>query len=151
MQDDQLIIRDGEPADIFALADLMNELGYKTTADEMKMRFEPIHNHHDYKTLVALIDKTIVGMAGLSRNYSYEQNGTYVRVGALVTSTRFRQRGVGKHLMEAAENWARDIGSKKVLLNCGNRDERIVAQNFYKKIGYEVKSSGFVKELTSTQ
>ena len=142
-----IIIREAGMVDISALAELMNELGYNTTVDEMKTRFENIQNHIDHKTFIAIIDTDISGMVGVSKNYSYEQNGIYVRVLALVTHSRFRHKGIGKKLLEVAENWAREIGAEKILLNCGNREERAVAHLFYKKMGYQVKSSGFVKKL----
>ena len=147
MDDTKMIIREAEPADLFVLTELMNELGYATTMDEMKLRFENIQNHRDYKTFVAAANTDILGMVGLSKNYSYDQNGIYVRVLALVTRSSFRQQGIGKRLMDVAENWARKIGANKVLLNCGNREEREIAQLFYKKIGYQIRSSGFFKKL----
>jgi GNAT superfamily N-acetyltransferase len=86
-------------------------------------------------------------MVGMTKNYFYEQNGIYVRVLALVTSYGFRQNGIGRKLMEASENWAREIGAGIILLNCGNREERKVAQQFYQNIGYQIKSSGFIRKL----
>ena len=147
IQDKELIIREAEQSDIFDLTALMNELGYNTTVGEMKVRFDNIRNHSDYKTFIATGDTQILGMVGLTKNYFYEQNGIYVRVLALVTHSKFRQMGIGKKLMDIAENWAREIGAEKVFLNCGNREERAIAHLFYKKIGYEVKSSGFVKKI----
>ncbi len=147
MQPTKIIIREAETTDLFALGELMNELGYDTTMDEMKTRFENIHNHKDYKTFIATNDTEILGMVGLSKNYAYEQNGIYVRVLALVTRSKFRQKGIGKKLMDVAEDWARTIGASTILLNCGNREEREIAQLFYKKIGYQIKSSGFIKKL----
>ena len=147
MQSTKIIIREAALTDILALAELMNELGYATSIDEMKSRFENIKNHKDYKTFVATDNTAILGMVGLSKNYSYEQKGIYVRVLAMVTRSKFRKNGIGKKLMDVAENWASEIGANKVLLNCGNREEREIAQLFYKKIGYQVRSSGFVKKL----
>lgn len=116
MQNTNIIIREAEPTDIFALTDLMNELGYDTTINEMKVRFENIQNHTDYKTFVGAADTETLGMVGLSKNYSYERNGIYVRVLALVTRSNFRQKGIGKKLMDVAENWAREIGLTKFYL-----------------------------------
>lgn len=147
MQDSKLTIREAELTDISGLTELMNELGYVTAIDEMKIRFDQIQNHKDYKTFVVLFDKKIIGMVGLTKNYSYEQNGIYVRVLALVTNSGFRQIGVAKKLMNAAEKWTKEIGADKILLNCGNRKERTAAKNFYTKIGYQIKSSGFVKKI----
>ena len=140
-------IRDAEAADIVDLAELMNELGYSTSVAEMKARFENIWNHNDYKTLIAIEGGQIIGMVGITKNYSYEQNGVYARIIALITKSAYRQSGVGNSLVKAAENWASEIGATKVLVNCGNREERTAAHAFYKNLGYEVKSSGYVKGL----
>ena len=145
---ENLIIKEAGSSDFAALTELMNELGYHTTIDEMIARLENIQNHMDYKTFIATNDSQILGMVGMMKNYSYEQNGIYVRVLALVTRSQFRQRGIGKKLMDAAENWAKELGAVKVLLNCGNREERSTAHLFYKKIGYQIKSSGFIKNLS---
>ena len=147
MQNRKLIIREAQAADIPALTQLMNELGYYTTVDEMKKRFMNIQNHPDHKTFIAITGTEVSGMVGVTKNFSYEQNGIYVRVLALVTHSRFRQQGIGKKLTEVAENWAREIGAEKVLLNCGNREERAIAHLFYEKMGYQVKSSGYIKKL----
>jgi GNAT superfamily N-acetyltransferase len=147
MEDNNLIIREATPADVVELAELMNELGYETTEKDMETRFRNIQRHADYKTLVAIIDQTIIGMVGLTKNLFYERNGIYVRVVAIVTKSKFRNKGVGKKLMDAVEDWAKMIGADAVLLNCGNREERIIAQGFYKKLGYQVKSSGFIKKI----
>jgi hypothetical protein len=51
MQYKQMNIREAEMTDIPALTELMNQLGYGTTKDEMEARFVNIQNHEDYKTL----------------------------------------------------------------------------------------------------
>ena len=147
MQDKQINIREAEMTDIFALTELMNELGYDTTIDEMKIRFTSIQNHDDYKTFIATSNTQVVGMVGMTKNYFYEQNGIYIRVVALVINYGFRQNGIGRKLMEASENWAREVGADTILLNCGNREERTIARQFYQTLGYQIKSSGFIKKL----
>lgn len=143
----EIKIRKADSNDIFALTELINELGYSTTQNEMKNRFEKIYNHPDFNTMLATIEDNIVGMVGATKNYSYEQNGIYIRVVALSVLQKFRTKGVGKKLMEAAESWAKEIGANVLLLNCGNRAKRKAAQLFYAKIGYSIKSSGFIKKL----
>lgn len=148
-KDEQIRIREAEinDLDIFALTKLMNDLGYETTNNEMKIRFTNIQKHEDYKTYLATADGEVVGMVGMTKNYFYEQNGIYVRILALIISTRFRNRGIGSLLMGESENWAREIGANRILLNCGNKEDRKIAQQFYQKIGYQIKSSGFFKKL----
>ncbi len=90
--------------DVFALKELMNELGYNTTKEEMTIRINTIHKYNDNKTFIATNDKQISGMVGLTKNYFYEQNRIYVSVVALVIIYQFRQNGIGRNLMKTAES-----------------------------------------------
>jgi len=141
-------IRTASPDDVHALTSLMDDLGYPTTVDEMQTRFSNINGHPDYRTLVAIVDgDKIAGMIGLIKGYYFEHNGLYIRVAALVVGKNHQNKGIGKILMLEAEKWALDIGAHTILLNSGNRDERVAAFAFYEKLGYSIKSSGFVKIL----
>lgn len=147
MQKIEFTIKEATPTDTATLANLMTVLGYETTPEEMKTRYDNIIIHPDYKTFVATTSTEIVGMIGLSKNLYYEKNGVYVRVLAMVTSKEFRQQGVGQALLDKAESWAREVGAESIFLNSGNREERAQAHQFYKNRGFTVKSSGFVKKL----
>jgi GNAT superfamily N-acetyltransferase len=144
----QVSIRDAAPDDVIQLTLLINELGYLTSTDEMKIRFDLIADHADYKTLVAVVDNEIVGMVGMCRGLLYEMNGAYLRILVLVVKHDSRKLGVGRLLISAAEAWAVEQGLKAVFLNCGNRPERKDAHKFYEEIGYMVKSSGYFKRLS---
>ncbi len=133
MQYKQVNIREAEMTDILALTELMNELGYDTAKDEMKIRFANIQNHEDYKTYVAAAGTHVVGMVGMTKNYSYEQNGIYVRVLALVINYDFRQNGIGSQLMEESENWAREMGQTEFYLIVGIEVTEKLLNNFIKK------------------
>jgi GNAT superfamily N-acetyltransferase len=147
MLDDRLLIRDAELSNVNAIAALITELGYPTATEEMQIRLTSVAQHPDYKTLVAETDNEIVGLAGMVKGMYYEHNGTYVRILAFVVKKNFRNRSVGKQLLKACEDWAIAQGAKTMLLNSGNRNERVPAHLFYQKMGYQVKSSGFVKML----
>jgi GNAT superfamily N-acetyltransferase len=140
-------IRDAVPGDIAALTVLINELGYPTSTDEMRARFDLIYGHPDYKTIVAVINGEIVGMAGLCKGLFYEMNGMYMRILALVVKDTNQDMGIGKLLISASETWAAAEGLKAVFINCGNRPEREKAHEFYRGHGYVVKSSGYFKLL----
>jgi N-acetylglutamate synthase-like GNAT family acetyltransferase len=144
---DNLIIRDARIEDIQALALLMNDLGYPTNTGEMETRFNKINSHPDYKTIVAELNNEVVGMAGLCKGIYYEMDGLYMRILAFVVKESCRKMGIGKKLILAAENWAVEQGLKTILINSGNRVERQASHLFYEQMGYEVKSSGFVKKL----
>jgi GNAT superfamily N-acetyltransferase len=147
MFNSQVIIRDAHEGDIEALTVLMNDLSYPTTIAEMQVRFEAIVTHPDYRTILAVIDNEIVGMAGLHKGNFYEKNGMYLRILAFVVKQNVRNKGIGKILIKASEEWAVEQGLNTIIINSGNRDDRKAAHVFYQKMGYAVKSSGFVKQL----
>ncbi|MCM3176308.1 GNAT family N-acetyltransferase [Cytobacillus horneckiae] len=140
-------IRKATVNDIEGITKLMEHLGYPTTIEKMKTRFSNIKSSPDYHTLLALYDDKIVGMMGLVKGYYYELDGLYVRIVVLVVDSNYRNKGIGKQLLEEAENWAKKIGATGIGLNSGNRPERIRAHKFYKNNGYVEKSIGFAKRV----
>jgi GNAT superfamily N-acetyltransferase len=143
----ETFVRDALPDDLIALTLLINEMGYLTSTYEMKIRFDLIYNHSDYKTIVAVVNGEIVGMAGLCKGLFYEMNGMYMRILTLIVKNSSRKQGVGRLLISASETWAIEHGLTAVYINCGNRSEREKAHQFYKNNGYIVKSSGYFKPL----
>ena len=144
---EKVIIRDACVNDIEELTLLMTDLGYPASVAEMQTRFKNIFAHPDYRTIIAVVNNEIVGMAGLFKGIYYEKNGSYMRILAFVVKETSRKSGIGKLLIKASEDWAFEQGLNSVLISSGNRDERKAAHAFYQKMGYAVKSSGFVKEL----
>jgi len=141
------IIRLATAKDVPDLAALMNELGYPTTVIDMQQRFDLLQSHADYLTWVAVCNNQVVGMIGLIRNIYFEKNGLYIRVGALVVNKAFRKMGLGKLLLQKATDWAMESGITQIYLTSGNREERIDAHAFYIHLGFEPRSTGFVKTL----
>lgn len=147
MTKDNLTTRDFQPDDIKSLSDLTNELGYPTTAAEMETRMKTISQLDNHWTVVAVSGGNVVGYIGLNKNYFWEQNGHFIRIQALVVKKEFRRHGVGQKLIDYAETLARRVDARIIILNCGNKAERKSAHLFYPKVGFEAKSTGYVKWL----
>jgi GNAT superfamily N-acetyltransferase len=147
MSEQNFIIRQATGADVPDLALLMTELGYPTSTVEMQTRFDALQSHADYTTWIAVYSNQVVGMIGLLRNIYYEKNGIYIRVGALVVYKQYRKLGLGKALLQKAIDWAAECGASQVLLNSGNREERRDAHAFYQHLGFEPRTTGFVKTI----
>lgn len=113
----------------------------------MKGRFKNIGTNLLYNTQVAEVNGNIAGTIGMNLGYHYEKNGNYIRIVALVVDQNYRRQGIGERLIQTAEEWAREKGATKLVLNSGNRDERSDAQQFYKDRGFEGKATGFYKDL----
>ncbi|MBV8602364.1 MAG: GNAT family N-acetyltransferase [Candidatus Eremiobacteraeota bacterium] len=54
-------------------------------------------------------------------------------------------RGIGRALMDAAENWARQRGSRYISLNVNLRNER--GLRFYESLGYAIEWNHLAKPL----
>ena len=134
-------------SDINSLTPLFADLGYPTTMEELHERFERLNQHQDYYSLIALYNNEVVGFSRLFKMLFFEQNVYYARLLAFVVSSKYREKGIGKALLHASEEWARNQGCLAITLNSGNREERKVAHKFYLTNGYQNKSSGFLKLL----
>jgi len=78
-------------------------------------------------------DETI-GVARLQFNSSTEAQIRYMAV-----ARAFERQGIGRELISAMENHARDSGINIIVL-----DAREAAVGFYKKLGYEVISKSYL-------
>lgn len=141
------IIRDAREDDAAQLSILMDQLGYPCTPEEALVRLKNVAQHPDYRTLVVTKGDVIIGMAGILKGFWYEKNGTYVRILAFIVREDERGKGIGKQLITAVEDWAMEVGANSVILSSGNRDDRKAAHRFYKNVGYEQRSLGFIKKL----
>ncbi|MDQ0188187.1 GNAT family N-acetyltransferase [Cytobacillus sp. FSL W7-1323] len=140
-------IRKATSNDIKELASLMEQLGYQTSIEQMRVRFNNIEATTNHYTLVAIYKEKIVGMVGFHTGVLYNKDGIYARVIAFVVDSKFRNKGIGRRLLTEAESIAINSGADGIGLNSGNRTERDNAHQFYKNMGYEAKSIGFVKAL----
>jgi GNAT superfamily N-acetyltransferase len=147
MLSNQVILRDAVPADIETITQLMADMSYPTSLADMQARMEAIFAHPDYKTILAVYNDEVVGLAGLQKGLYYEKNGNYLRVLAFVVKETARNLHVGRTLVKAWEDYAAEQGLRTILVNSGNRDDRKIAHAFYHKMGYEIKSSGFAKSV----
>jgi ribosomal protein S18 acetylase RimI-like enzyme len=140
-----LIIRDAKLSDAPALAALMCELGYETSSAEMSRRLKSILSDLRYGTFVAEIDNEIRGMIGTLTHASHEHDDLSGKIIALVVSRKYRQSGVGRALIAAAE---KDFASRNVSrVTLTTRFERKEAHQFYEALGYLRTGFRFGKNL----
>jgi GNAT superfamily N-acetyltransferase len=142
-----MTIRDATSADVPALAELITQLGYPTTPEQMASRFDRLQLHSDYRLLLAEDEQGAVGLIGLHRGLSWEADDDYVRITVLVVHGRARRQGVGEALIDVAEGWTRAQGISRLILNSGNRPERAAAHQFYPRLGFTASSTGYSKTL----
>jgi len=127
-------IRKATEKDAKKIADLACQMGHSMTEAEAKERVTSIDRQKDYNLLfVAEEDSNILGFVSV---YITDEilNGPQARIGGLVVDSNARGKGVGRILMTAAEDWAKEKGSQTMKLSSSM--ERVEAHKFYEKIGY---------------
>ena len=143
-----MIIRKANVQDAHIISRISSDdLGYKCTVELVSGRLINLDDRREV-VFVAENDNIVVGYvhAEVYRLLYYE---TMVNILGIAVSFDYRRRGVGKSLLEYAENWARELEINMVRLNSGGT--RKEAHAFYRAMGYDsVKEQiRFLKNLTS--
>nr|WP_254904964.1 GNAT family N-acetyltransferase [Bacillus thuringiensis] len=83
-------IRKYNSDDIKQFTDLMPDLGYPSSLDEMKVRMKRIESNPNYYTFVAINDNNLVGMIGITIHTTYTNNDEKIQITSLVTKKEYR-------------------------------------------------------------
>ena len=127
--------------DAEGVAALSTQLGYPSTTEQTLRRFRGIGEAPDARVWVAEgLDGAIVGWIHLFGNRLLESDPD-VEIGGLVVHEDARGRGVGRALVHAAEDWARERGYTMVSVR--SNVIRKEAHEFYKGLGYQPTKSQF--------
>jgi ribosomal protein S18 acetylase RimI-like enzyme len=138
-------LRDARPEDSVALAALLGELGYPSSAEQAAERVERIAADPSTLLVVAEVEGELAGLGALHVQNLVELDEPGCEVAGLVVGERFRRQGIGELLMEALENEARKRGATHLVLNTAHR--RADAHAFYEALGYEHTGRRYAKEL----
>ncbi|WP_411347292.1 GNAT family N-acetyltransferase [Paenibacillus sp. WLX2291] len=140
-------VRKFESKDVQALTSLMRELRYPMTESVLRDRMEALEGRSQFLTLVAERDDQVVGMIALYRKTSYDTGQQTSQITGLVIAESHRGRGIGRELITAAEQQARESGDRSMFVTGMNRDERLSSCSFYQHMGYEKIGCNFIKSL----
>jgi GNAT superfamily N-acetyltransferase len=145
--DNTIDIRDASAADVPALAALVAELGYPTPEATMAVRLDAMIDAGE-KVLVAERDGDVVGLLTLHVTPVLHRPTAVGRLTALVVAERARGAGVGRSLVAAAEHILAARGC--ALIEVTSNQRRTDAHAFYQRLGYDVTSLRFKKDLEAT-
>lgn len=139
-----LTVREIAAADAAAVAELSGQLGYATSADEMKRRIEavlPLAAGH--AVFVACLGDEVVGW-GETEVVRHIQTPPHALITGLVVKDGMRSMGVGSRLCAEIEAWARRQGVGVVRVTSRMTRER--AHRFYLREGYTQTKTSAVFE-----
>ena len=140
----KLRIRDAKPADAPRLVDLIHELGHEIGEKQVRKNLAALKKSGE-TPLVATLDEVIVGLCGVGRRVVIHRPAPLGRITALVVAKEAQDHGIGRKLVEAAEEWMRKHGCQ--LVEVTSNDRRTAAHAFYRHMGYERSSIRFFKTL----
>jgi GNAT superfamily N-acetyltransferase len=138
-------IRPMQARDAEAGSRLMSQLtGQEVGVDEMRNRLDFVHSSPIDWLFVAEVEGRVCGLMGFRLRERIERAGRYGEVSVLVVDAESRRQGIGRALLEYAEQLAREHGCMGTWLVSGFRraDE---AHRFYAELGYEPTGYRFVK------
>jgi ribosomal protein S18 acetylase RimI-like enzyme len=140
-----IAIRHATMADSEQIAQLVTDLGYRTSAAQMRKRLGAILSDEDYSTLVACEGARIVGFIGSRVGPLYESDEPYGQIMALAVATDHHRRGVGRTLIQAVESALVERGARVLVVASGNH--RADAHAFYETNGYTFTGRRYKKAI----
>jgi GNAT superfamily N-acetyltransferase len=138
-----LLIRRLTADDAEAAAELSGQLGYSSSAGDLRERIEELSHTADRVAFAAVVDGQMVGWidAAMERHLQYAASAV---IGGLVVREDTRGLGIGRRLCLEVEEWAR---SKSVpMVRVRSQIKREEAHRFYLRDGYRKVKTSFVFE-----
>lgn len=128
-------VRPAQPHDCDEMAELAGQLGYECTGEEVRERLCHMQDADQYAVFVAeLPGGQLAGWIG-AYLFRCVETASCAEISGLVVKHDLRSRGIGKRLLDAAEEWARSIGCDAMSVRSNVKRER--AHRFYTNNGYE--------------
>jgi GNAT superfamily N-acetyltransferase len=130
---DKVRVRPPRATDAQQLAALNHELGYATESQEIVSRIERASKLQGHFIAVAETQSGVIGWVHAEHRFSME-TGEKAELVGLVVGAGARRGGVGRLLVQAAEEWAAGRGLSSIVVR--SNVVRPESHSFYKRIGY---------------
>lgn len=129
-------VRQMRVEDALGVATLTTQLGYPSTEDEIRRRYDLLKDRWDARVFVAHhAGNRVAGWIHVQATYLMECDAR-AEIWGLVVAEAARGTGVGRRLVEAAEEWALMRGL--TVMTVRSNSLRTDAHGFYEHLGYNV-------------
>ena len=137
-------IRNAAADDAEQLVPLIEMLGHSIDAAGLRERLAYLDDT-DIPQIVAVDDGRVLGLCGLHLMTAIHRPHKVGRITILAVVKDCRGRGIGRSLVQAAEDRLRQCGCQLLEVTSNNR--LVDAHNFYLHLGFEQTSKRFGKAL----
>ena len=127
-------IRRAAVNDAAPITRLAAELGYATHAETMRHRLEAILASAADLLIVAVDSSNAVVGWLQARVAHIVESGFRAEIVGLIVAPTSRRRGIGRALVLAAEDWAREMSAEAIVVR--SNFKRAESQAFYPALGY---------------
>ena len=115
---------------------LSQQLGYTISVEQTRQNINALLQSQHHAVFVA-VDEKVIGWIGVSYGVSVE-SPPLCEIHGLVIDEQYRNKGIGKLLIEKAKQWSRERGIGKLRLRCNVK--RTATHKFYEHLGFsEIK------------
>ncbi|HVN47366.1 MAG TPA: GNAT family N-acetyltransferase [Bacteroidota bacterium] len=141
------IIRQAQQTDVPVLSILFSDLsGHKVTEEDVLDRLKLVKASTIDELFVYEKDGKVLGTLSFRIRENIEERSRYGEISVLIIKEEARNAGIGRTLMEFAEQHAKALNCKGTWLVSGfGREEE--AHKFYKRLGYTMNGYRFVKPI----
>jgi predicted N-acetyltransferase YhbS len=139
-----IYIRPIKESDAAAVKLLSLQLGYQLSNEETIENIKEVLSNKDQAAFVACKEELIIGWIHIFRTVRLESK-SFIEIGGLVIDENYRKKGVGKLLVNAASELAREKHVGKIRARCNKK--RIEAHQFYRALGFAESKEQKVFEL----
>ena len=123
----------------------MGELGYPSSADELRPRLSRLLNDEASFVYVAATDDSVIGFATGYVIPLIHRDAPIGRLTAMAVSAGARGSGAGRALVDSVTAEAKARGCHRLEVTSGAH--RTDAHGFYERLGFEDRPRRFVKPL----
>lgn len=139
-------IRDLQPGDASMIAPLLADLDFPASPETIRARMQTMSSPSEMM-IIAVREDEALGLLTVHLTPVLHRPVAVARLTLLVVAEHVRRRGVGRTLVETAEQRLADLGCDIVEVISNKRYRG--AHGFYEHLGYELTSYKFKKLLTS--
>lgn len=137
-------VRDAKLGDVPRLLELIRDLGHEIDEKSLRKNMKVLKLAGE-TPLVATLDGNVVGLCGVGVQIVVHRAAPLGRITILAVAKEAQGRGIGRMLVEAAEEWMRGKGC--ALLEVTSNDRLAAAHAFYRHMGFERTSIRLAKNL----
>jgi GNAT superfamily N-acetyltransferase len=137
----KLTVRSAGLTDAAAIAGLSGQLGYPVDEQAIAERLAALLGREGRAVFVAELGGKVVGWAHVVGE-QFLESPPFAELAGLIVDRDIRRLGVGRQLVQACAQWARDQGYRQIRVRCNVVRED--AHQFYQKVGFAKLKSQIV-------